>query len=156
MTISLQIAKHLRDIHFGGNWTSVNLKEQVTGINWQQATTKIYNLNSIAQLLYHINYYVAAQLKVLQGKPLDAHDTFSFYCPPIQSQNDWDKLCNKAFEDANNLANLIEVLPDEQLWQNFEQEKYGNYYRNLHGMIEHCHYHLGQISLIKKIILQQV
>jgi hypothetical protein len=30
--------------------------------------------------------------------------------------------------------------------------KYGNYYRNLHGIIEHTHYHLGQIVLIKKLL----
>ena len=33
----------------------------------------------------------------------------------------------------------------------FFHEKYGNYYRNLHGVIEHAHYHLGQIALIKKM-----
>jgi len=33
------------------------------------------------------------------------------------------------------------------------EEKYGNYYRNFHGIIEHCHYHLGQIVLIKKMLL---
>jgi len=50
---------------------------------------------------------------------------------------------------------LIEQLPESQLWVTFSQEKYGNYYRNLHGIIEHIHYHLGQIVLIKKIILQK-
>ena len=29
---------------------------------------------------------------------------------------------------------------------------HGNYYRNLHSIIEHTYYHLGQISLIKKIL----
>ncbi|HAI83731.1 MAG TPA: DUF1572 domain-containing protein, partial [Chitinophagaceae bacterium] len=28
----------------------------------------------------------------------------------------------------------------------------GTYYRNILGLIEHTHYHLGQIALIKKII----
>ena len=31
-------------------------------------------------------------------------------------------------------------------------EKYGTYYRNFHGLIEHAHYHLGQIVLIKKLV----
>ena len=33
-------------------------------------------------------------------------------------------------------------------------EKYGNYFRNLTGIIEHLHYHLGQIVLIKKLIAE--
>jgi len=43
-------------------------------------------------LVYHINYYVAAVLPVLQGGPLDASDKYSFDLPPIQSKEDW-KLC---------------------------------------------------------------
>ena len=41
------------------------------------------------------------------------------------------------------------------LWETFADEKYGHYYRNLHGIIEHTHYHLGQIVLIKKLLQQQ-
>ena len=27
MNLTQQIAKHIREVYFGGNWTSVNLKE---------------------------------------------------------------------------------------------------------------------------------
>ncbi len=49
----------------------------------------------------------------------------------------------------------MEQLPEHKLWEDFTDKKYGNYYRNFHGIIEHSHYHLGQIVLIKKILLQQ-
>ncbi|HTN08398.1 hypothetical protein [Agriterribacter sp.] len=58
MTLSAQIAKHFRQIHFGGNWTSVNLKETLTDTDWQQATMKVLSFNTIAALVYHMNYYV--------------------------------------------------------------------------------------------------
>jgi hypothetical protein len=154
MNLTSQIAKHFRDVHFGGNWTSVNLKETLTGVTWQQATTKIHSLNTIATLVFHINYYVSAVTKVLQGEPLTAHDKYSFDLSPIQSQEDWEKLLNKTFSDAENFALLIEQLPESKLADTFSDEKYGNYYRNLHGIIEHTHYHLGQIVLIKKMLLQ--
>jgi len=77
MNLTNQIAKHFRDVHFGGNWTSVNLKETLTDVTWQQATTKIYSLNTIATLVFHINYYISAVTKVLQGEPLTAHDKYS-------------------------------------------------------------------------------
>lgn len=154
MTLTKQIAKHFRDIHFGGNWTVSNLKETLSDITWKQATTKIHSLNTIAILTFHMNYFVSVVLKVFQGGPLEGDDKFSFDVPPINSQEDWEKLVNKSLTEAEELAKLIEEMPEEKLWEDFFESKYGNYYRNLHGIIEHSHYHLGQISLIKKIILE--
>ncbi len=154
MNLAEQIAKLFRDVHYGGNWTSVNLKENLADLTWQQATTKVYSFNTIATLVYHMNYYVSAVLKVLQGEPLNASDKYSFDYPSILSQEDWDKLLDKTLTDAENFASLIEQLPESKLGETFSEEKYGNYYRNIHGIIEHIHYHLGQIVLIKKILLQ--
>ncbi len=47
---------------------------------------------------------------------------------------------------------LIAQLPEGKLWEDFADKKYGSYYRNLQGIIEHTHYHLGQIVLIKKML----
>jgi uncharacterized damage-inducible protein DinB len=155
MQVTVQIAKHLREIHFGGNWTSVNLKDTLAGVSWQQATTKVYSFNTIAILVYHINYYISAVLKVVEGGPLNASDKYSFNHLPIQSQQDWEKLLEKSWTEAEKFASLIEQLPESRLVENLADEKYGSYYRNLHGIIEHSHYHLGQIVLIKKILQQQ-
>lgn len=64
------LAKHLRDVHFGGNWTTSNLKDNLAGVSWQQATRQVYELNTIATLVFHTSYYISAVLKVLQGEPL--------------------------------------------------------------------------------------
>jgi hypothetical protein len=156
MTLTEQIAKNLREVYFGGNWTSSNLKENLLEVTWQQATTKVGSLNTIADLLFHVIYYVSAVLKVLQGEPLNAHDKYSFDHPPILSQADWEKLLSKTWTDVEKLAILIEHLPESKLWEDFADKKYGNYYRNLCGIIEHTHYHLGQIVLIKKMLFQKV
>lgn len=154
MNSTTQLAKHFRDVHFGGNWTSVNLKETLAGVTWRQAITKLSSLNTIAMLVFHINYYVDAILKVLQGEPLTAKDKYSFDLPPIKSKDDWESLLNKVWTDAEALANEIEQLPESKLSEIFVDEKYGTYHRNLFGVIEHTHYHLGQIVLIKKLVMQ--
>jgi hypothetical protein len=156
MNVSEQIAKHFKEIYFGGNWTCVNLRDTLSDVSWQQATTKVVSFNTIATLVYHINYYVAAVTKVLQGGLLDAHDTLSFNHPPIESDEDWQVLLTTVWADAEVFATLIAQLPVDTLWQNLSEEKYGIYYRNLHGIIEHAHYHLGQIVLIKKLLQQAV
>jgi uncharacterized damage-inducible protein DinB len=155
MTICEQIAKQFRQVYSGGNWTSVNFKEALAGIDWKQATTKVDSFNTIASLVFHTNYYVNAILNVLKGELIQAHDKYSFDLPPIQSEESWNKLLDKTWNDAEDFAKLVEKLPDAKLWEIFVTEKYGNYYRNLHGVIEHNHYHLGQIIILKKLLLQQ-
>ena len=154
MNVTAQVAKQLRDVHFGGNWTASNLKQHLSDVTWQQATTKIPSFNTIAALVYHMNYYVSAVIKVLQGGPLDAHDKFSFDHPPVLSQQDWENLLDKTWVDAEALATLIEQVPDAKLSENFLDGKYGTWYRNLDGVVEHIHYHLGQIVLIKKMLVK--
>ncbi len=152
MALTQQIAKQFRDVYFGGNWTAVNLKDTLSGITWQQATEKVYGLNSIAALVFHINYYVSPVVKVLQGGQLDASDKFSFDLPAINSDEDWQQLLGKLFAEAEQLAIQIEELDEARLFLDFSDRKYGTYYRNLHGIIEHTHYHLGQIVLLRKIL----
>ena len=152
MNLPAQIAKLFRDLYYGGNWTSVNVKGTLVNVSWQQATTKLESFNTIAALAYHMNYYVSALIKVLREEKLDARDKYSFDHPPISSEDDWEELLNKTWNDADTFASLIENLPESKLWEDFWGDKYGNYYRNIHGVIEHTHYHLGQIVLLKKLL----
>jgi hypothetical protein len=155
MSITKQIAEHLCTVNTGGNWTAVNLRDTLADVTFGQAIEQRTGFNSIAALVFHTHYYVAAILKVLQGGALEAHDKFSFDLPALHAQSDWDNLVQKTLADAAELAALIEHLPDSMLMEDFTDKKYGSYYRNLHGLIEHTHYHLGQIVLLKKMIQQQ-
>jgi len=152
MTLAKQISKHFRDVFFGGNWTVSCMQEQLKDVSWQQATTTIDGFNTIVALTYHSYYFVLALLDVLEGKPLTAHDKFSFNHPQIQSQQDWEDLLNKIWIDVERTTLLIEQLPNNKLSENFADAKYGTYYRNITGIIEHTHYHLGQIVIIKKML----
>ncbi len=156
MNLTPQIAKHLRDVHFGGNWTVSSMQPHLADVTWEEANTRLYDLNTILALAYHTTYYVRAIKRVLQGQPIDAKDIYSFDHPPVQSAEDWDRFREEIWADVEELAVLIEALPEEKLGETFAGEQYGSYYRNLHGLIEHTHYHLGQIVIIKKMIRQGV
>jgi hypothetical protein len=95
---------------------------------------------------------VSAILKFLQDEPLKAHDKYSFDLPPVASQEDWDNLLKKMWQEADALIPILENLPEDKMWETFADEKYGTYYRNLQGLVEHTHYHLGQIALLKRIV----
>lgn len=152
MKIAQQIGRHIRELHFGPNMPGANLKEKLADLTWEQATTQIADFNPIATLVFHIHYYIRAVLGVMEGGPLDAHDKYSFDVPEITSQAQWEQMLEQVWADAERLALLTEKFPDEDLSQDFVLAKYGSYYRNLNGVIEHSYYHLGRISLLKKML----
>jgi uncharacterized damage-inducible protein DinB len=152
LTIPTHFAKHLRQVFFGGNWTEVNLKDTLSDVKLEQAVAQKGGHNSIAALTFHIHYFVAAQLKVLEGGPLDAHDKYSYDLPPLHSEEDWEKMKANVWADVERWAALVQQLPEERLWESFVDEKYGTWFQNLQGLIEHTHYHLGQIVIIKKYL----
>jgi uncharacterized damage-inducible protein DinB len=147
-----QIAKHFRDVHFGGNWTWVSLKEHLAQVSRDEALQQVGDFNTIAALAYHIYYYVEVQLNVLEGGPLEGNDELSWNTPDFPDEVSWRRFLEESWAAVERAASLIETLPEQRLWEPFTAEKYGSYYRNLHGNIEHCHYHAGQIVLVRKAL----
>lgn len=150
------LAKHIRGIYFGPNWSDNNLKMHLEQVRWQDATVKINGLNSIAALAYHVNYFVAGVSRVLEGGPLDIRDKYSFDLPSINSSEDWNILLDQLWKDGEHFASLIERMPEGQLVEDFTDPKYCSYHGNILGIIEHLHYHLGQIVIIRKMIENEV
>lgn len=152
MKLTHQTAKHLRAVYFGGNWSATNFKDTLSDVTWEEANKRIGDLNTIAILVFHATYYISGILPVLTGGALTTRDKYSWILPEITSQDDWEKLVESAYVDAEKFAVTLESLPDEVMHTDFSDKKYGSYFDNLHGIIEHLHYHLGQIVLLKKIV----
>ena len=149
------LANRLREVLLNGKWiANTNLKEQITTIDWRQAIQKIENLNTIALLTFHINYYLKGVLNVFAGGNLEIKDKYSFDMPEIESETDWNNLVNEFVSNAENFINHVEKMDDKLLSEPFVKEEYGSYLRNIEAQIEHSYYHLGQVSLIKKLVMQ--
>ncbi|ANE53522.1 hypothetical protein SY85_15415 [Flavisolibacter tropicus] len=154
METTYQIANRFREVILSGTWiANTNFKHQLTDLSWEIATAKVRSLNTIALLAQHIHYYIKGIKNVFEGGSLDIKDKYSFEFPPIQSQKEWESFLTTFWNDAEAFASLIEQMPDEKLNEVFVDEKYGTYQRNIEAMIEHSYYHLGQIVLIKKIVV---
>ncbi|MNX07310.1 DinB family protein [Pedobacter ghigonis] len=147
------IASRLKEVLLTGYWiANTNYKDQLLSISWEQAIYPVENLNTIAALTYHINYYLAGLLNVLKGGALEIKDQYSFDLPPIRSSHDWHKLVETFLKNSTDFVNEVAQMPDAKLDETFVDEKYGTYLRNIEAVIEHSYYHLGQIVLIKKLI----
>ncbi|QYJ68830.1 DUF1572 family protein [Flavobacterium litorale] len=148
------LAKRFREVILNGTWiANTNYNDQLTNLDWKIATTQHQSLNTIAALAQHIHYYINGITNVFKGGNLDIRDKYSFDFPPITSATQWQAFLTKFWNDAEAFAQHIEQMPEAQLHGKFVAEKYGTYYRNIDAMIEHSYYHLGQIVLIKKLLL---
>ncbi len=155
MNRNITIASRIREVFLDGRWiANTNYSEQIQSINWQQAAQQNGNLNSIAMLTFHINYYLEGLLNAFENGRLDISDKYSFDLPPINSAIEWMDLGKRFLDNAEKFADKVEAMDDKIFDQIFIDEKYGTFLRNIEGVIEHSYYHLGQIVLLKKIITQ--
>lgn len=149
------LAGRFREVMLDGSWiANTNYRIVLAGIDRQKATRKIGNWNTIYALVFHVNYYLAGVLQVLEGGPLDIRDAYSFDAPEIRTEDDWNQAVRTLLDNAEKMAKRIEAMPPEQWDLPFTDEKYGNYRRNIEGLIEHGYYHLGQLSLLRKAVME--
>jgi hypothetical protein len=157
MNYSSVLANRFREVILYGTWiANTNYKDQLANLDWKVATAPIKNLNTIAVLAQHIHYYIKGVKKVMLGGELTIKDSLSFEFPPMQSQRQWEEFLDLFWKDAEDFAAMVERMDENQLYAVFVDEKYNTYLRNIDAMIEHSYYHLGQIVLIKKMLVQGV
>lgn len=147
------LSGRLREVLLDGKWiANTNFREQIETIDWQMAVTKLGNRNSIAALTFHINYYLDGLLSAFQAGRLEIRDTYSFDLPPITEESDWKELVSTFVLNAEKFVETVEQMPDALFDAAFIDARYGSYLRNIEGVIEHSYYHLGQVSLIRKML----
>lgn len=153
MNRNVALANRLREVLLNGKWiANTNFREQILSVSFDQASEKVDNLNTIALLTFHINYYLRGILNVFNGGTLEIKDKFSFNLPENLTESDWKELVNDFLNNSELFARYVEEMEDSLLDQPFVDEKYGSYLRNIEGVIEHSYYHLGQVSLVRKLI----
>ncbi len=155
MKINEQIAQHLLDVNQGANWTDVNIKDTLEGVSYKEAgaITKA-STNTIAGLLHHISFYNDIVKERLWGNYPPINQLNGFDMERIKNEGDWAKLKEKCLQSARDLASEVKKFPEEKLF-NLTANGHGTYYKMLHGVIEHAHYHLGQMVLLKNLIRQK-
>lgn len=145
------IAQHLTDVHHGNNWTSVAIADTIDDVNWEEAFAPVpFSPNTIASLLNHIAYWNGIVAERGRGiKPvIAAHNGFEIQ---EAAPEYWEALKEELFRSATGLAEVIRGSDEEKLEAPILPE-HSSAYKNFQGQVEHAHYHLGQIVMIKKYL----
>lgn len=152
MKVTEQIAQHLLDVHNGDNWTDVNIANTLKGITWQEADRKAsFSPNTIAMLLHHISFWNRIVAQRGQGIEPVIPPSNGMDVPAIESEEAWNELKKDNLLSAHELATIIENFDEDDLHVPI-LPRHSSAYKNFQGQVEHVHYHLGQIVMIKKYL----
>lgn len=147
------IANRLEEVLLNGDWIArTNIKKLIENLSWMQAVQKVNALNTIAELVFHLDYFLGGINNVFEGGKLEIRDKFSFDMPPINSESEWRILVDRYLSNAQIFIDHVRKFEDSKFDAPFVMEQYGTYLRNIEGVIEHSYYHMGQISLLVKMI----
>lgn len=153
MNTATLLADRLQEVFLDGTWVAkTNFQDQLRGVDLTMAMTEVGELNTIAKLVYHNNYYLDGLLKVLHGEPLNLSDKYSFDLSTMKSDDDWENLVATFLQNAQAFVDKVRTMSEDEIKGPFVADQYGTYLRNLDGVIEHAYYHLGQIVILKKMI----
>ncbi len=152
-----EITKIITDLDsniFGKPWFGKNLTLQLEGIDMKMATKKPQNLNhSIAEILHHMMAWRQFVTEKLMGN--DAYEVWEtdldWVKIPSLSALEWSELQLKFLDNHKLLMETIEKKATT-LWDTAVNSRRYNYSHMLNGIIQHDIYHIGQISIVKKLV----
>jgi uncharacterized damage-inducible protein DinB len=115
--------------------------------------------HSIAQLVFHMNYWMDHELRRIRGEKPDypQHNSESFPPAPSPVAQDWDRLRKRFADLLSDYATLANSTPQEmhrQLETVHEADKKvaGTLEAVLWQMVAHNSYHVGQIAMIRRAL----
>jgi hypothetical protein len=144
------VAQHIEEV-IHGNWTDVFLNEAIADITYEEAIAfPAGTTNSIAMLVNHLEFYNNVVIERIKGNNpvIDEANGFTI---TIHNDEGWQQLKTSAVNSFKTLAGVVRQAPPEKLFE-YTPNGVTTFYKTLHGIAEHAHYHLGQIVLLKKII----
>ena len=150
MNITALIAQHVIDVHEGNNWTEVNIVNTLKDVTVQEATTLTKaSPNTIASLLHHISFWNRVMVKRTQGIAVAVNEANGYDVPPLTEET-WLALKEDNLRSAQELADAVKAFDESKLMDPIIPN-YSSAYKNLQGAVEHIHYHLGQVVILKKL-----
>lgn len=152
MNILKLISQHLTDVHNGDNWTEVNIANTLADLSYIEAAASTpASVNTIASLLHHISFWNRAVAQRALGIVPAVGADNGFAMAEIQNEAEWKALQEDNIRSAEELATAIRLFDQEKLALPL-LPGHSSAYKNFQGQVEHVHYHLGQMVMIKKFL----
>ncbi|MES2798325.1 MAG: DinB family protein [Bacteroidota bacterium] len=150
-----RILKALEGNINGKPWFGNNLFQQLDGIDSNLATIVPEKLNhSIAEIIHHMMAWRKFVIEKLIGN--EAYEVWEtdldWVKIPSHNESEWQNLLAALVENQELLMQTISDKAEELLETKVESRNY-NFRLMLNGIIQHDIYHIGQISIVRKLVL---
>jgi uncharacterized damage-inducible protein DinB len=149
-----RIVKSLASNLNGKGWFGNNLQQQLEGITAEKAAKIPQNLNhSIAEIINHMMAWRLFIVEKLNGNAdYEVWETDLDWVKITQlSELDWQNLQNQLTENQALLVKTITEKAEALLDAKVDGREY-NFRLMLNGIVQHDIYHIGQISIVRKLV----
>ena len=149
------IIRQLTEIQDGSLWFDQCFKEKLSSLTDAEAFTRpIPQVHSVAEHMSHILAWRQECLLRFRGERTDLMNSpEDWKNNEVLIETGWEKIKAQFFASTVTLIKVLENQDDSYLEIKFADEAYNNHYL-IEGIIQHDIYHLGQIGITIKLLIQ--
>ena len=149
------LTEKIEKVYSGSPWYGNSIKSVLKDIDPKTAFTKAArNVHTIAELVAHIiawREFVISKIKGDNDFKITQKLSFDWQRIDRNEKTAWKSLLNTLEKNQNEILTTLKKLDDGFLKLPVSRRRYDNEFL-IEGGIQHDIYHLGQISLLKKMI----
>jgi uncharacterized damage-inducible protein DinB len=140
------------NLYNGHPWLDVTIVDTLKTISWEQAGTKVHpHLNSIWQIVIHMVSWRQNVLRRVNGEVVKTPENNYIQDNPLISEDAWLHLLDELETSQRGWIGFLQNADDSILDGIYAGNKM-SYYEQIHGIIQHDAYNLGQIVLLAKML----
>ncbi len=158
MTERDRLRDDLERTYRGDPWCGGSLREVLEGVSAEQAARRFPPLShSIWEIVLHLSVWYGAVIRRLDGGPVELPEEGNW--PPTDgaSEAEWRQILVDFDRRHECLLAILSDLPDEKLFELLRKPRDQalgtglSIASTLNGLSQHTIYHVGQITLLKKL-----
>jgi uncharacterized damage-inducible protein DinB len=147
-----RIINQFEYLYNGEPWIGVNILGTLENISAKQAAIKIAgDRNSIWEITNHIISWRLNVLQRVKGKTMVSPDNNYFEPVTDQSAAAWKNTLEQLKISQQEWIDFLKTFSENDFEKIYPKNGM-TYYENIHGIIQHDAYHLGQITLLSKLV----
>ncbi|MCC9066554.1 DinB family protein [Flavobacterium piscisymbiosum] len=152
MSESKRVSNLYQSIYNGNPWLEVTLANTLENVTAEQAYRKINpNLNTIWEIVNHLIQWRRNILRRVQGEIITTPD-HNYFVPILDSSEaSWEQSLQSLAKSQEMWNACLNDFNDAD-FEKIDQNNNHNFYEDIHGIIQHDVYHLGQIVILKKLL----